>query len=126
MRRSPQHADVRARAEDTLLQARDDDGVDFRMLEADALNRIGELDVHSQIVRIELEPVVGAKAAILLHIHRQGRDGALEGQLPVAIPVRRRLEVDGERGVGRSRFHPVKPTCGLEWLSRHYTAQYSI
>ena len=75
VRRAAQHEDVGAGAEDALLQAGDDDGVDFGMLEADALNRVGQLDVDAEIVGIELQPVVGREAGVFLHVHRQRRDG---------------------------------------------------
>ena len=91
VRRAAQHEDVGAGAEDALLQAGDDDGVDFGMLEADALDRVGELDVDAEVVGVELEPVVGRQAGVFLHVHRQRRDGAVEGQLPVAVPIRRRF-----------------------------------
>ena len=51
VRRAAQHEDVRAGAEDALLQAGDDDGAGFGMLEADALDGVGELDVDAEIVR---------------------------------------------------------------------------
>ena len=34
-----------------LLQAGDDDGVDFGVLEAEALDRVGQLDVDAEVVR---------------------------------------------------------------------------
>ena len=44
---------------------------DLGMLEADALNRVGELDVDAEVVRVQLEPVVGRQAGVLLHVHRR-------------------------------------------------------
>ena len=41
------------------LRARDDDGAHLGMLEADALQRVGELDVDAEVVRVELERVAG-------------------------------------------------------------------
>ena len=60
MARAAQHEDVRAGAEDPLLQAGDDDGLHFGMLEANALDRVGQLDVHAEVVRVQLQPVVRA------------------------------------------------------------------
>jgi hypothetical protein len=50
MRGSAQHEDVRAGAEDALLEAGDDDGLYFGMLEAEALDRVGQLDVDAKVV----------------------------------------------------------------------------
>ena len=78
VRRAAQHEDVRAGAEDALLEAGDDDGVDLGVLEADALDRVGELDVDAEVVGVQLEPVVGREAGVLLDVHRQRRDRAVE------------------------------------------------
>ena len=40
-----------------------DDGVHLGMLEAHALNRVGEFDVDREIVGVELQPVVGESPA---------------------------------------------------------------
>ena len=45
--------------------AGDDDRARLRVLEADALERVGELDVDAEVVGIELERVAGADAAVL-------------------------------------------------------------
>jgi hypothetical protein len=50
VRRGAQHHDVRAGAEDSLLQAGDKHRPDRGMLEADALDGIGQLDVDAEIV----------------------------------------------------------------------------
>src|SRR6185369_602547 len=115
--RAAQHEDVRARAEDAFLQARDDDRMDFRVFEAQALNRIGELDIDAEVVRIQLEPVVGGNAAVLLDIHGEDRDRAVEIKFPVMITIRRGLKCDPR--VGRnSSVHHVKRTCAVEDLSK--------
>ena len=44
------------------------------MLEADALNRVGELDVDAEVVGIELEPVVRRQPRVFLYVHRQRRN----------------------------------------------------
>ena len=84
----PEHEDVRAGAEDALLAARDDHAPHFGMLEADPLQRVGELDVDAEVVRIELELVAGIEAAILVDVQRQRRDRAVERELPVRVAVR--------------------------------------
>ena len=47
------------------LSAGDDDRVDLGMLEADALDRVGELDVDAEVVRVQLQLVVGRQAGVL-------------------------------------------------------------
>ena len=72
------------------------------VLEADALQRIGELDVDAQVVRVELERVAGAKALVLPHVEDQARHGSAvllrELQAPVTVAVGVRLEA--HRGQG--------------------------
>jgi hypothetical protein len=94
MTRAAQHENVGASAKDALLQAGDDDGMDFRVLEADALNRVGKLDVDAEVVGIELEAIVGQEPRIFLYVHRQGRDWPVEGELPVFVAFRGGVERD--------------------------------
>ena len=54
------------------------------MLEPDALNGVGELDVDAEVVGVQLQPVVRPEAAVFLDVHRQRGDGAVERQPPVA------------------------------------------
>ena len=85
VRRLAKHHDVRAGAEDALLQRRDDDCVHLGVLEADALNRIGQLDVDAEIVGIELQLVVGRETGVFTHVHRKRGDRAVERQFPVLV-----------------------------------------
>jgi hypothetical protein len=55
------------------------------MLEADAVDRVVQLDVDAQVVRIELELVARLDAAVLVDVQLQARDVALDRQLPVAV-----------------------------------------
>jgi hypothetical protein len=48
------------------------------VLEADAVDGVVQLDVHAQVVAVELELVAGAQAAVLVEVGRQRGDGALE------------------------------------------------
>ena len=79
------HHDVRAGAEDALLQRRDDDCVHLGVFEADALNRIGQLDVDAEIIGIELQLVVGRETGVFAHVHRKRGDWAVERQFPVLV-----------------------------------------
>ena len=94
VRRGAEHVDVRARAEDARLQAGDDDGAHLRVLEAQALHGVGQLDVHAEVVAVELQLVALAQRLVLLHVHRERGDGPVNRQLPVLVLVRRRLEIN--------------------------------
>ena len=72
--RQPKHVDVGARAEHALFRAGDDHALHFGMLEADAVERVVQLDVHAQVVGVELELVAGHDAAVLVDIHGQRRN----------------------------------------------------
>ena len=100
-RRPAQHEDVRAGAEDPLLETGHDDRADLGMLEPNALNRVRELDVHAEVVGVQLEPVVGREAAVLLHVHAERGDGPVERQLPVPVATRMGFEARRRSGCGR-------------------------
>ena len=94
VRGQAEHEDVGARAEHAVLGARDDDAAHFRMLEADPLQRVGQLDVDAQVVRIELELVSLADAGVLGDVHRKARDRPFEREPPVPVACRIRAVVD--------------------------------
>jgi hypothetical protein len=75
-----QHEDVGARAEHAVLQAGDHHRLHFGVLETDALQRVVQLDVHAQVVAVELELVAGAQAGVFVDGQRQRGDGAVERQ----------------------------------------------
>ena len=91
----PEHVDVGARAEDAVLGARDDDAAHLGMLEAQPLDGVGQLDVHTEVVAVGLEAVPLAQGPLLLDVHGERRDrrGGLE--LPVQVAGRVRLEANG-------------------------------
>ncbi len=112
-----EHEDVGAGAEDARLQAGDDDGVDLGVLEAQPLQRVGKLDVDAEIVRVELELVVGGtEAGILLDVHGQRRDRAVDRELPVLVAIRRGFE--GQRG--RGRLESVLHAASLHQFKRAF------
>jgi hypothetical protein len=80
-----QHENVGARAEGAVTRAGDHHGAHFGVLEADAVQGVIQLDVDTEVVRVELELVAGADAAVFGNVDEQGRDGALEGQLDVLV-----------------------------------------
>ena len=78
------------------LRAGDDDRAHLGVLEADALQRVVQLDVDAQVVAVELELVAGAEAAVFVDVHRQRGDRAVEAELPV--PVLRGVGLVVDRG----------------------------
>ena len=101
VRAAAEHHDVRAGAEHPVEGAGHDDGADLGVLEAQALDRVAELDVHRQVVAVELELVrVPLEPAEGLDGHLQVRDVAVDLQAPVAVLARVRLEVDPVGGGG--------------------------
>jgi hypothetical protein len=61
----------------------------MRVLEADPVQRIGELDVDAEVVAVELELVAGADAGVFGDVERQARQRPFDAELPV--PVVRRI-----------------------------------
>ena len=94
VRAEAEHINVCAGAEDAIFCAGDDDGADFGMLEADALERVVEFDVYAKIVGVELEFVAGAQAAVFGDVHGERGDGRLEGEAPVFVARRIGAVVD--------------------------------
>ena len=101
----------------------DDDGVDLGMLEADALQRVGELDVDAEIVGVEFElVVVRPQAGVFLDVHRQRRDRAVEGELPVLVLIGRGFERDG-RGLGAGAV--CSTAASLHQFKRAFKSWYN-
>jgi hypothetical protein len=75
------------------------------VLEANALQRVVQLDVDAQIVRIELELVARLQAGVFIDVEGQRRGRAVDRKLPVAIALRRGIEGNDrveQRAAGRS------------------------
>src|SRR4029077_233993 len=94
VRRESKHVDVRAGAENTILSAINNDGTNFRMLEADALQRIMQLDVDAEVVGIELEFVSRSNTAVLRNVHGKRGNGTVEREPPMLVARRLGLEID--------------------------------
>ena len=62
VRGAGQHLDVGAGAEHLVERAGEHDGLDLGVLEAQSLHDVVELDVDGEVVRVELELVVAARA----------------------------------------------------------------
>ena len=74
--------------------AGDDDAAHLGVLEAQPLDRVGELDVDAEVVGVELELVAGPEALVLGHLHVEAGDGAVDLELPVPVGVGMGLEAD--------------------------------
>jgi hypothetical protein len=64
------------------------------VLEAQALDGVGQLDVHAEVVGVELELVAVGERGVLPHVHRERGDGPRNAQPPVVVTLRRSLEVN--------------------------------
>jgi hypothetical protein len=64
------------------------------MLETQPLHGIGQFDIDAEIVGIQLELVAFEQPAILIDIHRERRDVAIDGDFPMLIARRIGLEID--------------------------------
>ncbi len=78
-----EHVDVGARAEHALAGAGDHHALHLGMFEADAVQRIRKLDVHAEVVGVELELVSWLESLVLVHVHRERRHRPVEGKPPV-------------------------------------------
>src|SRR5262249_4593983 len=74
------------------------------MLETQPLDGVSQLAVHAEIVRIELELVALEQGALLVHIHQQGRDLAVNGEFPMPVFRRVGLEIDAGLAVVQFAF----------------------
>ena len=92
--RARQHADVGAGAEHPVLGRAQQHHLYAGMLEAQPLHRVGEFDVDAKIVGIQLELIALEQPAILVDIHRQRRDIAVDIELPMPIARRIGLKID--------------------------------
>ncbi len=73
-----QHADIGAGAEHPRLARAQQDHPHSGMLEAQPLDGVGQLDVDAEIVGVELELVAFEQRALLVDVHSQRRDVAVD------------------------------------------------
>ena len=88
------------------------------MLEAQPLDGVGELDVDTEIVGVELELIAFEQRALLVDVHEERGDVAVDRELPMAVARRRSLEIDPGLAVGQR-------TLGLMLRGRHQAAPRS-
>ena len=55
------------------------------MLKADAVDGIVQLNVHAQVIAVELEFVAGAQACVFIEVSSQCGHWALEAQFPMFV-----------------------------------------
>jgi hypothetical protein len=116
-----QHVDVGAGAEDAVALAADHHGADLRMLEAQPLHGVRQLDVDAEVVAVELQLVARLETAILVHIHGDRRRRSRRASS--AGTVGRGAEVDGRlgRGISHGRV-PYLRNSVLKYLFTFSTA----
>jgi hypothetical protein len=106
-------------AENAALRAGDDHAAHFRVLEAYPLQRVRELDVDAEVVRIELELVARTDAGVLVDVHRQRRDRTVERELPMRVAVGMSVERDERPCAGGvSAGTAVAVACAMRFSCR--------
>src|SRR6476619_471077 len=90
------------------------------MLEADPLHGVVQLDVDTEIVRVELELVAVADSAVLAYVHRERGDRSVDAEAPVAIARRVGTVIHGRVGCGvmGHRMHFSSPDTNALYCSR--------
>jgi hypothetical protein len=101
-----------AGAEHPRLAGADHDSAHLRVFEVQPLDGVRKLDVDTEIVGVELELITFEQRALLVDVQKQGRDIAVDLELPMPIARRLGLEIDprpavsqrtlGGMGVGHS------------------------
>ena len=93
VRRGGQHRNVRPGAEHPVLRAGQHHGPDLRMLEPQPLDRVVQLDVHAQVVGIQLELVARDQPGGRIDVHGQDGDLPVHRQPPVPVAAGMDAEV---------------------------------
>ena len=89
-----EHKDVGAGAKHFVLGAGHHHAAHLGVLKADAVDGVVQLDVHAQVVAIELELVAGAQAAVFIKVRFERGHRALKAQFPVVVLAGFGLVVD--------------------------------
>ena len=85
MARNTQHENIGTGAENFVFGTGDHHGADFRVLKTDAVDGVIQLNIHTQIVAVQLEFVARTQTSVFVNINRQGSNGAIERQLPMLV-----------------------------------------
>ena len=112
--RLAEHADIGAGAEHIVLARLNDDATHLRMLEAQPLHGVVELDIDGKIVGVELELVLIGEPAGRIDIHDQIGNVAVALDAPMAVARGIGLEIDGLHvltGAGVKPSGDLLPLC---------------
>ena len=90
-----QHPDVRPGAEHLVQAAGEHDRADLRAGEPQSLDRVVQLDVHAEVVGVQLQLVAGGDAALLVGLDHDARDLAVDLQAQVPVAAGLGVEVNG-------------------------------
>ena len=93
------------------------------MFEAQPLHRVGEFDIDAEVVGIQLELIALEQPAVLVDVHGQRRDVAIDLELPMPVARRIGLEIDvfraaGENAIFTGLFASHRATLTCFGLSR--------
>ena len=112
MSRSTQHWDVGSSAEDAIDCTSDLYNFDFGVLEADALDGVGKFDVDTKVVGVQFEFVAFFERELILHVHIEFGDFAVERELPMLVLIGGGVELNhGDVRVGTPEGRGV-----LAWI----------
>ena len=92
--RAGEHADVGAGAEHARLSRAQHHHPDLRVLEAQPLDGVSELDVDAEVVGVQLEVVALEQRALLVHVEEERGHVAVDVELPMAVARRLGLEIE--------------------------------
>ncbi len=104
-----QGADIGAGAEHIVLARADHHGAHLRVLEAQPLHRVRELDIDAEIVGIELQLGAGEEAAGWIDVEGQGRDRPVAFEAPMAVAGGLGGKIDDHRHVRVKRLRLAQP-----------------
>src|SRR6185295_19215128 len=105
-----QHVDVGAGGEDPVLGAGEDHDANGRMLEANPLQRVVQLDIDTEVVRVQLQSISGSKPAAFVDVERERCRRSVDVQLPVTVARWIGSEINRSVDVGRCRLiHDALP-----------------
>ena len=115
-----EHEDVGAGAEDARLEAGEHDRVHFGMLEAQALQRVGELDVDAEVVRIELQLVVVRPQARVFAARPSRASRRARRRSASSACTGRGIDFEGDGRRSGSLFHGAQFTTNLNARSNSW------
>ena len=104
-----QHKDVGPGTKHFFFGAGDHHGAHFGVLKTDAVDGIVQLNIHPQVIAVELEFVAGAQTGVLVKVGAQRGDRTIETHLPVFVLAGVGLVIDASRGQTGGGVHEGSP-----------------